>query len=106
MMTAEELHNRARSVLADRDARQPGRSAGLVSGLTIAQAYALQRAVADLRERRGESVMGYKLGCTSPAIQEQLGIGQPILARLFDSGFSPDGSRLPHARFANLAIEG
>ena len=93
----------ARQMLADYDARTPGHWTG---DLTTAQAYALQAEIARLRERRGERVIGYKVGCTSRAIQEQLGIREPIFGRIFDTGCFPAGSRLSHARFANLAIEG
>jgi 2-keto-4-pentenoate hydratase len=105
-MTRDELGKLARSVLEGFDARRPARCAGPLAGLTIAQAYALQQAVADLRERRGERIIGYKIGCTSRAIQDQLGIREPIFARIFDSGCFPSGSRIGHARFANPAIEG
>lgn len=74
--------------------------------LTLEQSYALQGEVARLRAERGERVIGYKVGCTSRAIQDQLGIREPIFGRLFDSGCFPAACRLGHARFANLAIEG
>ena len=48
-MTFDELHELARLMLADLDARQPGRRAGSPASLTIAQAYSLQEAVSDLR---------------------------------------------------------
>jgi 2-keto-4-pentenoate hydratase len=70
------------------------------------EAYELQEAVVRLRERRGERVIGYKIGCISPAIQAQLGADRPIFGRVFDTGCYPPGSRLSHARFADLAIEG
>lgn len=105
-MTSVEIEHLARTILADRDARRPGDWAGSVAGLSIAQAYAVQQQVAVVRERRGESVIGYKIGCTSPTIQQQLGIGQPIFGRLFDTGVFPSGERLSAGRFLNPAIEG
>jgi 2-keto-4-pentenoate hydratase len=74
--------------------------------MTARDAYALQEEVVRLRERRGERVIGYKIGCISPVIQRQLGADQPIFGRVFDTGYFPTGSRLSHARFADLAIEG
>jgi 2-keto-4-pentenoate hydratase len=59
-----------------------------------------------LRVDRGERVIGYKIGCTSRAIQDQLGISEPIFGRVFDTGCLPTGPRLSHASYANLAIEG
>ena len=59
--------------LADYDARDPGTlfAEGIV--LDVDQGYRLQDAVARLRGRRGERVIGYKVGCTSPAIRRSLG---------------------------------
>lgn len=105
-MSHDEPIDRARRMLADLDARRPWRSFVPPVGMTADQAYALQGEVARLREDRGERIVGYKIGCTSRVIQDQLGILEPIFGRLFDSGFYPSGSRLAHARFANLAIEG
>lgn len=105
-MTSDELGKRAQSMLAELDARQPGGCAGSLAGLSIAEAYSLQQAVSRLRELRGEHVIGYKIGCVSRAIQKQLGVGQPVFGRVFDTGAFPSSSRLSLARFADLAIEG
>jgi 2-keto-4-pentenoate hydratase len=101
-----DLSAGARRLLADFDARQPWRSFVMPKDLTAKQAYALQGEVSRLREGRGERVIGYKVGCTSRVIQEQLGTDEPIFGRVFDSGCFPPGSRLSHARFAGLAVEG
>jgi 2-keto-4-pentenoate hydratase len=105
-MSEDELHGWADLMLADLDARQPGRSFVPPVELATQHAYALQREVVRLRECRGERVIGYKIGCISRVIQEQLGIHQPIFGRVFDTGCVPPGSRLSHARFADLAVEG
>lgn len=96
----------ARRMLADYDAKTPGRLFREPSDLSKAQAYALQAEIARLRERRGERVVGYKVGCTSPAVRRQLGIGEPIFARVFDTGCFPCGARLSYRQYANLAVEG
>lgn len=92
--------------LADYDARRPGTlfAEGVV--LDVEQGYALQTTVADLRRERGERVIGYKVGCTSPLIRAQLGIGHCVTGRLFDSERHPSGCALHRSGFANLAIEG
>ncbi len=101
-----DLPELARRVLADYDARTPGRLSAGPPDLTTAQAYALQAEITRLREQRGEKVIGYKVGCTSRAIQTQLGVHEPIFGRLFDTEFHPPGAHLTTARFANLAVEG
>jgi 2-keto-4-pentenoate hydratase len=105
-MMVVDLQELARRMLADYDARTPGRSPGEPLDFETAQAYALQAEIARLRERRGERVIGYKIGCTSRTIRAQLGVEEPILGRLFDTGCHPSGVLLHSARFANLAIEG
>jgi 2-keto-4-pentenoate hydratase len=105
-MPVDELTVSAACLLQDRDARTPWQSFVPPDGLRLERAYALQGEVARLRQDRGERVVGYKIGCTSRAIQEQLGIREPIFARLFNSFCFPSASRLGYARFANLAIEG
>jgi 2-keto-4-pentenoate hydratase len=101
-----ELDELARRMLADYDARTPGQRFGETIGLTTIQAYALQAEIARLRERRGEKVIGYKVGCTSRTMQVQLGVNEPIFGRIFDTECHQTDVRLPFARYANLAIEG
>jgi 2-keto-4-pentenoate hydratase len=100
------LERLAKLMLADYDARTPCRLFAGPTDLTIDQAYDLQAEIARLREARGEKVIGYKLGCTSPAVRNQLGIREPIFARLFDTETHDSGLRISHAAYANLAVEG
>ncbi len=103
---AADLQALTRRMLADYDARTPGQVFGEPLDLATAEAYALQEEIARLREQRGEKVIGYKVGCTSPAVQQQLGIGEPIFARIFDTGCFRCGAQLSYRGYANLAVEG
>jgi 2-keto-4-pentenoate hydratase len=96
----------ARQLLSDYDARAPGRCATEPVTLSASEAYAVQSEIARLRQGRGETVVGYKVGCTSRTIQKQLGVSEPIFGRLFAEECHPSGERLSAARFANLAVEG
>jgi hypothetical protein len=71
--------------LADYDACHPGTLFAEPLVLEASQAYALQSAVAELRRRRGERIIGYKVGCTSPTIRAQLGIDHCVTGRLYDN---------------------
>ena len=71
-------------MLADYDARTPSKSFSRPVDLTIPQSYELQSEIARLRGQRGEKIIGYKIGCTSKPIQEQLGVSEPIFGRIFD----------------------
>ena len=70
------------------------------------QGYAIQAEVARLRQERGETVIGYKVGCTSPATQRQMGIDSPIFGRLYEGERWSSGVVLPRERFLPLAFEG
>ena len=105
-MTLVALLDLARRMLADYDAGSPGQAFAEPLDLTAVEAYVLQAEIARLRQERGERVIGYKIGCTSTAIQRQLGIHQPIYGRVFDTGHVASGARIRHAGYANLAVEG
>ena len=105
-MTKDELRSMALRMLADYDARTPGELLSRPVDLTIPQSYELQGEIARLRDERGEKIIGYKIGCTSKPIQEQLGVSEPIFGRIFDTGCFRSGVRLSYARYANLAVEG
>ena len=70
------------------------------------EGYAIQAEVARLRRARGETVIGYKVGSTSPAVQRQLGLDGPIFGRLFEGERWPSGVVLARDRFLQLAFEG
>lgn len=92
--------------LADYDARTPGTLFGEGLVLDVEQGYALQSSVVELRCARGEKIVGYKVGCTSPTIRSQLGIDHCVTGRLFDSERHSSEVELSRRSFANLAIEG
>ncbi|MFC4540650.1 2-keto-4-pentenoate hydratase [Halosolutus amylolyticus] len=50
--------------------------------LTLADGYAIQRRVTDRRQPEEGPPIGYKVGCTSPGVQEELGIDEPIFGRV------------------------
>ena len=101
------LQDIARRQLADYDAHRPGTIfAEPGFRLTLAEAYQVQMLVAGLRESRGEPIAGYKVGCASAAVQQQLGISEPVFGHLFASEAHHSGVELDVANFDGLAIEG
>src|SRR5512147_2526833 len=79
-------------------------------GLTsIETAYAIQTHWTDMRTARGEKVLGRKIGLTSQAIQQQLGVDQPDYGNLWDTTFYPakDGKvQIPASDFVQPRLEG
>jgi len=102
-----DLDQLARRQLADYDGACPGLLfADPEFDLTVPEAYELQFKVASLRQLRGESVAGYKVGCVSPVVQRQLGLNQPLFGHIFDTEVYRSDVSLDHNRFHQLAIEG
>lgn len=74
-------------------------------GLTIEDAYAIQKAWVELKIARGRTVKGHKIGLTSKAMQYSSNIGEPDYGALLDDMFCADGSDVPMDRFIVPRLE-
>jgi 2-oxopent-4-enoate/cis-2-oxohex-4-enoate hydratase len=82
---AEELYQ----ALVQRHTVAPLRLRNL--DLQIDDAYAISLGILARRERAGERVIGKKIGVTSRAVQDMLGVNQPDFGFLTDRMHVPDG---------------
>lgn len=76
---------------------------------SIEDAYRIQSAWNEIRVRKGERVIGRKIGLTSRAIQQQLGVNQPDFGVLWRSRYFPTTgttARIPHHLFLQPRVEG
>lgn len=74
--------------------------------LTVEQAYAIQSTWLALRcQGRPAMLIGHKIGLTSLAMQQLLGIDQPDYGFLLDTMVVPSGGTLPRAEFIAPRIE-
>lgn len=73
--------------------------------LTIEDAYAIQRAWTRLQLARGRVIKGHKIGLTSKAMQNAVGIAEPDYGVLFADMFYADASPIPFDRFHAPRIE-
>lgn len=62
--------------------------------LTPEDAYRIQQHIVAIRTAEGERIAGYKVGLTSRAMQEMLGVGQPDYGPIFSSWLLEDGAVL------------
>ena len=74
-------------------------------GITIADAYAIQKAWIDIKLAEGRLIKGHKIGLTSKAMQSALDIDEPDSGVLLDDMFFADGGLVPSDRFIATRIE-
>lgn len=74
-------------------------------GITIEDAYAIQKAWIDIKLAEGRSVKGHKIGLTSKAMQSALNIDEPDSGILLDDMFFPNGGLVPSDRFIATRVE-
>jgi 2-oxo-hept-3-ene-1,7-dioate hydratase len=98
-LAAERLHNAEKS-------RQQIRQISLDHpGITLEDAYAIQKAWIEIKLREGRVVRGHKIGLTSKAMQSALNIDEPDSGVLLDDMFFADGGIVPTDRFIGTRIE-
>lgn len=73
---------------------------------TLDIAYDVQLELTKLRLERGDIQIGYKVGCATQTIQEQIGIHNPIFGRLFEQDRLISPYSIDLSNFDGLAIEG
>jgi 2-keto-4-pentenoate hydratase len=83
-LTTSALHAAADRLIAAAAApRQCDPVRDILGDSDIAAAYAVQRLLTEDSLARGRRIVGHKIGLTSPAVQQQLGVDQPDSGVLF-----------------------
>ena len=103
-----DLFEIAKELQLDLDARRRRKVFAESRGpKNIEEAYALQRALRNYRESRGEKVIGFKIGFTSAGVRQNaskiMGLYESVHGYLWDSESFPNNSRVDHQR---LGVEG
>ncbi len=73
--------------------------------LSVADAYAIQAASIDRRLKRGEKLVGVKMGLTSRAKMKQVNVDEVVWGRLTDAMRLEEGASLARARYVHPRIE-
>ncbi|GCD88047.1 2-keto-4-pentenoate hydratase [Nocardioides sp. LS1] len=73
--------------------------------LTLEQAYAVQHRLVACRVQRGDTVSGVKLGFTSRAKAEQMGVSDVIIGSVTEGMCFANGSSVDPARFIHPRVE-
>ena len=104
-LTQKELELFAQKTLEDYDAKNPGTIFKDKFNISSTEAVYIQSEVSKLREKRGEEVIGYKIGCVSKETQKKMGLSQPAYGRLWKKELYSDGVRLNKSDYTNPAME-
>lgn len=106
VLSTREVNAAAKDLDAAEQARAPIRMmTARHPDLTIADAYAIQQAWLAIKLKRGRRLIGHKIGLTSRAMQQAVGIDEPDSGFLLDDMLFADGSDVPTDRFIGLRIE-
>ncbi|MER5348298.1 fumarylacetoacetate hydrolase family protein [Streptomyces mirabilis] len=73
--------------------------------LDLATAYRIQDETLRRRLERGERVVGVKLGLTSRAKQQRMGVSSPLVAWLTDAMVLPAGASVPRRQLIHPRVE-
>ena len=85
MLTPDDIRTAAMSLdQAERSRRQIGLLSLAYPGMTLDEAYAIQRAWMEVKQAAGRRIIGHKIGLTSRAMQQALNIATPDSGVLFD----------------------
>jgi len=96
---ADELEaaDRERSTVPLLTSRHPG--------MTVDDAYAVQRAWAERAGAAGRRIVGRKIGLTSKVMQVATGISEPDYGVILDDMVHASGAVIPFDRFSNVRVE-
>lgn len=105
-MTPQDHRAAAQALLSAEDSRtQIGLLSQTYPGMTLDDAYAVQSELVAMKLARGRKVIGWKIGLTSRAMQEQLKIDTPDSGVLLDDMLFADGATVPKSHFIQPRVE-
>ena len=105
MLLQSQIDTYAQKILDDYDSVNPGTIFKDKIKISNEDAHLIQSAVTALRVKRGEEVIGYKIGCISKKTQKKMGFNQPAWGRLWKNELHSNGSILKKINYANPAME-
>ena len=104
-LSPKEIEIFSNKILEDYDNKNPGSIFKEKKRITNEEALLVQSNVAKLRQKRGEEVIGYKIGCVSKDTQKKMGFNQPASGYLWNTELHKSGATLNKKDFTNPAME-
>ena len=104
-LSKKEIENFSNKILEDYDNKIPSSIFKEKKRITNEIALLIQSNVAKLREKRGEEIIGYKIGCISKDTQKKMGFNQPASGYLWNTELRKSGATFDKKDFTNPAME-
>ena len=104
-LSQNEIDAFSKKILEDYDAKNPGTIFKNKIKISNSDALMLQSTVSKLREKRGEEVIGYKIGCVLKETQKKMGFTQPAWGTLWRNELHKSGITLNRKDYSNPAME-
>ncbi|MDC0079000.1 hypothetical protein OAJ46_02485 [Candidatus Pelagibacter sp.] len=104
-LSKKELDLYSNKILENYDDKNPSAIFKDKIEITNEDALIIQSNVAQLRKKRGEEVIGYKIGCVSKDTQKKMGFTQPACGYLWKSELYQSGINLNKKDYANPSME-
>ncbi len=104
-LSSKELDLYSNKILEDYDAKKPSQLFKDKVVISNENALLIQSKVADLRLKRGEEIIGYKIGCVSNDTQKKMGFTHPASGFLWNSELHQNGVELNKKDYSNPAME-
>ena len=101
----KELDIYAKKILEDYDKKNPGTIFKKKINITNEDALLIQTKIAKLRKKRGEEIIGYKIGCVSKNTQKKMGFTEPAWGNLWGSEVHANETIFNKKDFSNPAME-
>jgi 2-oxo-3-hexenedioate decarboxylase len=95
---AAQLHHAQRQ-------QQPIAQFSTQQALTLVEAYEVQHELMKLRCQEGETLIGVKMGFTSEAKMQQMGVSEMIIGQLSDAMFVSNGGSVHRSHFIHPRVE-
>ena len=104
-LSQKEIDTFSQKILEDYDAKNPGTIFKDKIKISNSDALILQSTVSKLRKKRGEEVIGYKIGCVLKETQKKMGLSQPAWGTLWKNELHTNAAILNKKDYSNPAME-
>ena len=105
MLTQKDIDLFAQKILEDYDSKNPGIIFKRKIKISNTEALLIQSTVSKLRKKRGEEIIGYKIGCVLKETQKKMGFTHPAWGTLWKNELYTSGVSLSKKDYSNPAIE-